>query len=260
MMDEQVKDVTTTALPADAGTNDGTEAKETPPEQTPVEEAFDPKAAYAALEEKLTNMGREFGQTRSLQSKFDKLVSVLEARTSKPENQNQSQTDLLSKYSADQIAESEALIELLWKKKFGSDWERTQSRVQEYEIDRVSNTFDTSARAYAGKDYETLQPLMEKIADAAYKAHKDGNEEASEFVEVMSKYPRAGAKQLVAMAREWHAENTQKKSAQATTTQEQRGAAVAAKAPGGAQRQAGKPDPNTMPIDELRKLVEAGGE
>ena len=257
MIDEQVKDVTPEPQQADAGDTDTTEQTGTPTETpTPEQKAFDAQAAINELTEKLTNMGREVGQGRALQSRLDKLAAILE-KSSQPQPKNPSQDEILGKYSPDQIAESEALIELLWKKKFGSDWERTQAEIRENKAERIGNVFENSARTYAGKDYNTLDPLMTKIASAAHEAANNGDPEASEFVQVMTQFPKVGARQLVALAREWHAETVKGQSAQAGAAQVQRGASAAAKSPGGVSKPIGAADPSKMSIDDLRKAVEA---
>ena len=152
--DEEVRDGAPLPPPivdnADKGTTDEPEKTTEQTEQTQDEPAFDPRTAYQKLEDQLKNFQRELGQSRTMQSKLDKLLALQERGAPKTTTQD----DIFKKYSPDVISESEALIKALWEKNYGDQFKGLQSFQSEAQTERIVSTFDNSARAYAGKDYE----------------------------------------------------------------------------------------------------------
>jgi len=240
---------------ADKGTlAEPDETQNTQPDQTPETPAFDPQTAYKGLEEQLRNFQRELGQSRTMQSKLDKLLAMQE-RGSQPK-QN-SQDDVFKKYSPEVISESEALITALWEKKYGEQFKGLQSFQTEAQTERVVNQFDSSARSFAGKDYDSLQSPMQNIVQAARQAASQGDDEAREFIQLMTTSPRAGARLLVSLAKESMTGQAGAQNAQANQQLQAKGAKIAGATPGGSTKSQGKKDPSTMTLAELRAAAEA---
>lgn len=231
----------------------GAQGQEGQPEQEP-EPDFDPKTSYAELQKTIQNMQREFGQTRAMQSKLDKIAQSLETQRAPQNNQNQ---DFLSKYTPEQIIESEALIEHLWKKKFGKDWEGLQSFQKEASVDRAASTVEKTARNLLGEDYEKLTPSMNAVGKELWEASQQGNQRAQRLLDLLKTDPEIGGEMFTALAQKHYAENVQERSTQAVNAQVKRGERAAAGVAGGAQRGKVTKDPSKMSIDELRAAAEA---
>lgn len=219
------------------------------------EQPWDSKTAFEqwqrGFEEKFNNFGRELGQSRSAQSRLDKLERQLSQSS-----QTQNTPEALSKLSPQERAESLRIVEELWKEKFGKDWEGMQEFKREQEIERNNSRIEGSAKSILGADYEKYEPIMGGIVAAAKKAAEAGSEDAEEFLEVLISKPNYGARTLVAMAKEEFAKGQANKSAQATEAQKAKGAGAASTVPGGVQRGISKPDPSKMSIAELREAAE----
>ncbi len=215
------------------------------------EQEFDAKSSYAEMQKQLGNVTRELGQYRGLQSKFDKLVQSQQAPKT-----NQNQTDFLGKYTPEQIAESEALIEHLWKKKFGQDWDGLQSFKAEASIDRAASTVEKTARNILGEDYEKLAPSMNAVGRELFEASQQGNQRAQKILDLMKTDPELGGEYFTSLAQQHYMNNVQDKSAQAVTAQVKRGERAAAGVAGGAQRGRQAKDPSKMSIEELRDAAE----
>ncbi len=254
MIDEQVKDVTTTSLPPENADKGSTaEPTTTSTESTETQTEFDAKAEIAALREQLTNQGRELGQSRRLQSEMAELRKRLDGGSQKT---NQSQTDFLGKYTPEQIAESKQLIAHLWKEQYGTDWELLQAEQSEARNERVSSVFESTARGILGKDYEAIAPIASNIIERAKEAKMNGDPEAQEFLDLMTSKPAIGARVLSYMAKESYQSSLAGKSQEALKTQAQTGARVAASSPGGVAGKTGKLDPSKMTLDQLRAAAE----
>lgn len=255
MIDEQVKDEVITSLPENADKGSTEEPGQTQQtEQTEQAEApeADIRAEIAELKQQLTNMNRESGQFRRLQGEIATLKNQLSS--SKPNNQ--SQTDILSKYSPEQIAESEALIAHLWEKKYGTDWKSLQESNSVAHAERVGNDVENAFRGVLGKSYDEVAPLANQIVEAAKAAKQNGDPEAAEFIDTLTNSPKVGGRLLAFYAKEAYAKQAGEKSQQAVNAQSAKGAKAAGSVPSGVTGKTQKLDPKNMTIDQLREAAE----
>jgi hypothetical protein len=244
--------------PADSGNTDEPKAEESgakqEPEATP-KPVFNAEEAFQQLKEQLTNQGRELGQSRQLQSKYDKLIAQLEGRGSQTKP---SQDDVLSKLSPEDLAASRQLVKTLWEQEYGQKFNSLLSLQEQAKVKETSHSFETTARSLAKSDdnYKQLEPIMASYVSFAKQQEQAGDPEAAELIELIKAYPAYGARIVYQKAVEYLAEKQGGQSRQATGAQQNRGARAAGAVPGGASKGGEKLDPSKMSIDELRAAAE----
>jgi hypothetical protein len=255
-MDDDYKESTSVVeaaiAKADEGSTDGSEANQAQgqAQAAPAEPAFDPKAAYEELKQQYGNVGRELGQFRSMQSKMDKILSALQGG-----QQASNQPEILKTLPPEQIQNAEQLIEALWKKKFGSDWESMQNFREEMMVEKTTSQIESATRGLLGAEYEKLEPIMANIVQDAKAARDEGNEEAQEFLNTLHKMPRTGARILASLAREEFAKSLNGQSQQATNALKASGARASNSVPSTA-KVANAANPAEMTIEQLREAAE----
>lgn len=240
---------------ADEGSTDGSEAatqgQATTAQAAPAEPAWDAKTSYEELKNQFGNVGRELGQFRTMQSKLDKLLGALQGQ----QTQAPTQPEFMKNLPPEQIQNAEQLIEALWKKKFGGDWDNLQNFREEMMVERTTSKLESSAKALLGAEFEKLEPTMSSIVQAATQAKNEGNEEATEFLDTLKRMPTTGARILASLAREEYAKSINGKSQQANNALKAAGTKAANGVPSTA-KSSNVVNPAEMTIDQLREAAE----
>lgn len=242
----------TVTVPADGGSTDGSETSQAQAtaQAAPAEPAWDPRAAYEELKGQLSNYGREAGQARSLQSKIDKLERQLASQS-----QTKNEPEVLKKLSPEELASTEQLVAALWEKKYGGEFNDLKSFREEMQVERSTSALESATKGLLGAEFEKLEPVMAQIVQAAEQAKQEGNDEASEFLNTLTRMPKVGARILASLARDHYAKGLQGQSAQATNALKAAGAKAAVGVAGGSKG-ATVQDPSKLSVDELRVLAE----